>query len=216
MLASETSWVILQDDWATLNGRKLPSFSEAKEYIQLIEEDGFSLKVFLMGRDGSTEVGADRAARIKSFVPELRDATLLLQDGTYFALLSDGYEIYPDERTDAADDSGLSYFEGKRRSVLVNSVERSGAARAECIAEKGYSCTVCEMDFASVYGQIGTGFIHVHHNQPIATTLGKRAINPKTDLEPVCPNCHAMLHKRNPPFSVAEMKAIILAHAGQK
>ena len=32
-------------------------------------------------------------------------------------------------------------------------------------------------------------------------------LNPETDLVPVCPNCHAMLHTSEPPLSVDELKA---------
>jgi 5-methylcytosine-specific restriction enzyme A len=32
------------------------------------------------------------------------------------------------------------------------------------------------------------------------------AVDPLEDLRPVCPNCHAMLHKRNPAFTPEELK----------
>ena len=31
-------------------------------------------------------------------------------------------------------------------------------------------------------------------------------LNPKTDLIPLCPNCHAMVHKRKPAYSIEELK----------
>jgi 5-methylcytosine-specific restriction protein A len=31
-------------------------------------------------------------------------------------------------------------------------------------------------------------------------------INPEKDLIPVCPNCHAMLHRKSPPFLPDEIK----------
>jgi 5-methylcytosine-specific restriction protein A len=31
-------------------------------------------------------------------------------------------------------------------------------------------------------------------------------IDPLKDLRPVCPNCHAMIHKRTPPLSISEMR----------
>jgi len=30
--------------------------------------------------------------------------------------------------------------------------------------------------------------------------------DPIKDLIPVCPNCHAMLHRKNPPFTPEEIK----------
>jgi 5-methylcytosine-specific restriction protein A len=29
------------------------------------------------------------------------------------------------------------------------------------------------------------------------------------DLKPVCPNCHAMLHRRTPPYSIEELGIIL-------
>ncbi|HSS63378.1 MAG TPA: HNH endonuclease, partial [Gammaproteobacteria bacterium] len=34
-------------------------------------------------------------------------------------------------------------------------------------------------------------------------------VNPKSDLCPVCPNCHAMLHRRNPPYTVDELRVLL-------
>jgi 5-methylcytosine-specific restriction protein A len=30
-------------------------------------------------------------------------------------------------------------------------------------------------------------------------------VDPVKDLEPVCPNCHAMLHRKDPPYSIEEL-----------
>ena len=30
-------------------------------------------------------------------------------------------------------------------------------------------------------------------------------VNPELDLIPVCPNCHAMLHRNDPPFTPDEL-----------
>ena len=52
------------------------------------------------------------------------------------------------------------------------------------------------MSFEDKYGEIGTGFIHIHHIVPISEIGKEYEINYKTDLVPVCPNCHAMLHRK--------------------
>jgi 5-methylcytosine-specific restriction protein A len=36
-------------------------------------------------------------------------------------------------------------------------------------------------------------------------------VNPRTDLLPICPNCHYIVHRRDPPYSVPEMKKIMHA-----
>jgi 5-methylcytosine-specific restriction protein A len=65
------------------------------------------------------------------------------------------------------------------------------------------------MDFASTYGEWGAGFIHVHHNKPVSET-GPTKINPATDMSVVCPNCHAMIHrKRDTTLTVLEVKQML-------
>jgi hypothetical protein len=51
----------------------------------------------------------------------------------------------------------------------------------------------CGFDFATVYGKIGNGFIHVHHKKPLATRSAPE-VTPLGDLALVCANCHAMIH----------------------
>lgn len=85
-------------------------------------------------------------------------------------------------------------YEGIKKTIVVNKYERSSVARKRCLAKHGYRCKVCGMDFESVYGDIGKKFIHVHHIIPLSKIGKEYHINYETDLVPVCPNCHAMLH----------------------
>ena len=52
------------------------------------------------------------------------------------------------------------------------------------------------MSFEDKYGEMGVGFIHIHHIVPISEIGKEYKINYKTDLVPVCPNGHAMLHRK--------------------
>ena len=61
--------------------------------------------------------------------------------------------------------------------------------------------------FESIYGDIGKHFIHVHHIIPLSSIDETYILDPVKDLRPVCPNCHAMLHKRVPPFSIDELSS---------
>jgi len=101
-----------------------------------------------------------------------------------------------------------AFPEGAKRKVEQTKYERDPRNRAACIAIHGTSCAVCEIKFEEKYGRMGIGFIHVHHQTPISEIGEGFLINPSKDLIPVCPNCHAMLHKENPPMSVKELKRI--------
>lgn len=102
-----------------------------------------------------------------------------------------------------------SLNEGAVMQVLVNRYERNHVAREKCIKAKGCRCAVCGMDFNETYGKIGEGFIHIHHTVPISSIKENYTIDYANDLVPVCPNCHAMMHKKNPPYTVDEMKEIL-------
>jgi 5-methylcytosine-specific restriction enzyme A len=77
----------------------------------------------------------------------------------------------------------------------IKSYERSRLNRVACIEYHGNRCVVCNIDFGEFYGPLGDGFIHIHHIVPISQMNGSYIINPREDLVPVCPNCHAMLHR---------------------
>ena len=99
-----------------------------------------------------------------------------------------------------------TYHEGSVRRVLVSVYERDSAARDACLERHGFRCKACGMDFEKRYGEIGCEFIHVHHKKPLASCRSDYELDPVKDLVPVCPNCHAMLHTKDPPLSVAELK----------
>lgn len=112
--------------------------------------------------------------------------------------------LYPDELP-----QGAAYLEGVGQQILVNRYERSQEARNACISHYGCVCQVCNFDFFERYGDLGRGFIHVHHRKPIASIKSEYVVDPVKDLVPVCPNCHAMLHRREPPFEVDELRTFM-------
>lgn len=99
--------------------------------------------------------------------------------------------------------------EGAAMRVAVNRYERSRMNRAACIARNGTSCSVCGFNFALAYGELGEGFIEIHHKVPVSQMGGAYRISPVTDLAPVCPNCHAMLHRQDPPLSIEALRHLL-------
>lgn len=100
-------------------------------------------------------------------------------------------------------------FEGAVRRVTVNAYERNPEARRQCINHYGTQCSVCGFDFAENYGEIGKDFIHVHHLKQLSEIADSYQVNPIKDLRPVCPNCHAMIHKRKHPYTIEELKTFL-------
>lgn len=99
--------------------------------------------------------------------------------------------------------------EGAVRQITVNAYERNSTARRLCINHHGDKCKVCDFSFASVYGPVGVGFIHVHHIVQLADTRRDYQVDPINDLIPVCPNCHAMLHSSRPAMTITELQGMM-------
>ncbi len=100
-------------------------------------------------------------------------------------------------------------LEGKSKKVSVNIYERNPKARQKCIETYKCICSVCEFDFEKTYGEIGENFIHVHHLIEISSVDEEYEVDPIKDLRPVCPNCHAMIHKKKPAYTIDEVKAFL-------
>jgi len=88
-----------------------------------------------------------------------------------------------------------AYFEGATRQVSVSIYERNPRARERCIKHYGVRCSVCDFDFEAFYGEHGRGFIQVHHLIPLADIGREYCLDPIAHLRPICPNCHAMIHR---------------------
>lgn len=100
--------------------------------------------------------------------------------------------------------------EGAKRTIHINVYERDPNARRKCIEKWGTKCSVCSFDFAERYGELGEGFIHVHHLKPLGEIGEQYELNPVIDLRPVCPNCHAMLHRKVPALSIEELSSLLV------
>jgi HNH endonuclease len=103
-------------------------------------------------------------------------------------------------------DEEQSYIEGLLTRGAINRYERDPHARQKCLEHFGSNCVCCGMNFESTYGTTGSAGVHVHHLVPIHLRGGEYQVNPLLDLVPLCPNCHAAIHSRNPPYLVNELK----------
>lgn len=148
-------------------------------------------------RDPFTFAGKGTAVSVESVVP--------VKIVWSFQKSTDQFlDILADEVEDAT-----IYVEGATKTISVNVYERNPNARKACIKKHGCTCSVCGFDFQKKYGAIGAGFIHVHHLKQLADIGTEYELDPEADLRPVCPNCHAMLHRRRPAFSIEELQSIL-------
>ncbi len=104
------------------------------------------------------------------------------------------------------------FSEGKVVSLLADRFERNPEARRVCLAHYGYACRACDITMSDLYGPLGENFIHVHHRVPLSDIREEYQLDPIRDLVPVCPNCHAMLHRSEIPITVAELAQTVRQH----
>ena len=113
--------------------------------------------------------------------------------------------LLPEEVAAAAE----PVVEGARYRVAVSAYERDPEARRRCVAVHGTTCCVCGFSFGRVYGPVAEGFVHVHHLRPLSEAGEAHQVDPIKDLRPVCPNCHAVLHRRVPAYSIKDVRAFL-------
>jgi predicted HNH restriction endonuclease len=106
-----------------------------------------------------------------------------------------------ERQTSAAVDEMVSAFEGeqRRRFILHRHRERAlRQAKVESVrrATGGLRCEVpgCGFSFAQRYGEVGEGYVQVHHRRPLAEADAPVETRLE-DLAIVCANCHAMIHR---------------------
>ena len=97
-------------------------------------------------------------------------------------------------------------IEGAQKTIIINAYERNSTARNKCISYWGVKCQVCGVILRDVYGDIAGDFIQVHHLTPIHQIGQEYTLDPIKDMRPVCPNCHAMLHRKRTPLSIVELQ----------
>lgn len=100
-------------------------------------------------------------------------------------------------------------LEGGKYSVVQTRYERDSQARQTCLDTYGYKCNICTFDFEKKYGPLGRAFIHVHHIIPVSEIGRSMPTNPEKNLIPVCPNCHAMLHRSRETMHPDTLREII-------
>lgn len=105
--------------------------------------------------------------------------------------------------------NGVKYQEGTIQQIKVNRYERDKKAREVCLSHYGYICQVCHIKLSDIYGAIAETLIHVHHIKPISEIGESYVVDPVTDLISVCPNCHAVIHLKSPPYAPQEVSVML-------
>jgi 5-methylcytosine-specific restriction enzyme A len=197
--------LILSEEWVIdRKGRKSKGFDQSREHLRLVEEQNYRLLTFTMHyTDGPPNEDGVRMPKIEGFEEELTEKTLHRDNGNWYVF--DG--TVPPKLAEEIDNG--TYTEGAPVTIVLNKYERDPSARRACLAYYGYQCQGCEFDFEMAYGSRGAEYIHVHHLVPLGQTKAVRIVDPISDLVPVCPNCHAIIHRDVTMLTISELKKIL-------
>lgn len=181
-----------------------------KSYVDWSRQDKACRDAFaLLVKSPDTPKGDGSELRRDASVADVLQAVRQFLDAVCGSV--QGASVLLPEEIAAAD--GL-VIEGEVFRVMVNAYERDPRAREQCIAAHGTSCCICGFDFGKQYGEVARGFIHVHHLHPLSEVRERHTVNPVTDLRPVCPNCHAVLHRRIPAYGIEDVQVFLREQKG--
>lgn len=113
----------------------------------------------------------------------------------------------PEPEPDSDFESGE---EGSKVLRYVTTYERDPRYRRQALAIHGLRCAACDVDMGERYGAHAQGLIHVHHVVPVSQYDAPKKVDPAVDLVPVCPNCHAVIHrKKSQTLTVGQVRALL-------
>jgi 5-methylcytosine-specific restriction enzyme A len=193
------------------DGKETTPHLNASLQIKLVEDDPRVEATYLALCD-KLNLGVPKRPLRKGSRTEIRPRAYWIISDNY-DLLQMPNPIWVDARNPDEVEEDDTFAVGAVTHVFVNRYERDPAARSACIDHYGGAkCQICRINFGQAYGEFGMDYIHVHHLYPKTLRQEGYKIDPTTELIPVCPNCHAMLHYRSPidrPWTPDELRVRI-------
>ena len=92
------------------------------------------------------------------------------------------------------------------RQVTVR--ERDPKVRAAALRAYDFTCAICGIKPAEVYGEFAKSCLDVHHLLPLATASRSRSTTKMSDIVLVCPTCHRALHMFEDPGAWKRLKRL--------
>lgn len=171
--------------------------------------------------------GGDRSKGVVGF----DDTTLLVlenkrtsHDRVYYARILDTLPVeheeaqgepisMDDEQAEVKESfaSDETFTEGTPRTIITTAPERNPAARDACIAHyrHEHGALYCQACGWTKPEGVAKTIIEVHHLTPVSDYAGEIEIDPVTDLIPLCPTCHRIVHDTDPPMSIEALSSVV-------
>lgn len=113
-------------------------------------------------------------------------------------------------------DDVLVAMEGDGERVTVNRLKRSAAIRDAYVQRHGFDCKACGVSLSDIYGDVANELVEVHHLRPLAEREGVSEATDLAGLVGLCPNCHRVAHRRDPAYTVQEIREFLAAARKRK
>lgn len=150
-------------------------------------------------------------AKLPQLVDEKRELTAIVKKVLKLVTEYDMWDFAFDDEISIRDlDTGVAEGDKKIKRHFFRERNPGLVAKKKSSVVGDLKCVVCDFVFSEKYGDIGNGFIECHHTIPISQD--DREKTKLEDLELVCSNCHRMIHKNNPPYTIDEMKLIVYSN----
>lgn len=142
------------------------------------------------------------AARLRAEIDAGRTPSLGPQDVVDVDWESDADTLDPDPDFEAEEGTPLLARHYRRERNQTIRRRKLAAVKA---AGLPIACEVCDFDFAATYGEVGEGYIEVHHVLPLHAS--GPTMTRLDDLALLCSNCHRMIHRAKPWLTPDELRA---------
>jgi 5-methylcytosine-specific restriction enzyme A len=235
--AGQTFAIRVEIGWRRIDVRfRFGSFaSELLTSVRSADESG--RRVFCAVLDTCISAGADVALKLNGAMRSHKDAAIWNESWQSFGFSVGKGMLAINEGADAADIRLIEEWttrvaaaviallpveedveenfdthglpEGGKTQITVNRYERDRRNRAAALAIHGHRCKACDTNMAERYGPIAEGLIEVHHIVPVSEVGPGYIIDPRSDLVPLCPDCHSVAHRRSPPYSIEELQNML-------
>lgn len=195
-------------------GSVYPDSTSSKKDLFAVVEDFEKFRKAVLNKSGEDYYEVIPPSRESNY---WRDGVRAVNQATYMAILKtagigEGAQAPEASMLPKAesDDDFESAEEGSKTLRYVATYERDLRYRRQALAIHGLRCKACDLNMGERYGVYAEGLIHVHHVVPVSTYEKPRKIDPATELVPVCPNCHAVIHrKKTATLSIGDIRDLL-------
>ncbi|MFJ8081403.1 HNH endonuclease [Streptomyces sp. NPDC096205] len=147
----------------------------------------------------ATRCGKPTLLMIDAFTE--REAEMLQAAAALEEAIASGEMHRIPRQPDEFDDTGATAIEGRllvRRALARERDPNLRLRKIKQVLARGgaLQCEVCTFDFARAYGDLGEGYIEVHHVTPLHISGTRETA--LDDLACLCANCHRMCHRSRP------------------